>query len=129
MLFDRSSPKGSLRIVDQTKGRVICASGSLADTFMTRLFGLLGRKSLASGSGLLIKPSSGVHTFGMSFPIDIVSLDAEHRVLGVFADTGAWTVRGVSRKTRSVLELPSGTIQECGIEVGDTLSVSSSRSA
>jgi uncharacterized membrane protein (UPF0127 family) len=112
---------GQLLIKDGNKGSVICTEGVLANTFRTRLFGLLGRKGIKEGSGLLIKPSSGVHTFGMSFPIDIVSLDQHHRVLGVFENIGPWTIRGLSLKTRSVLELPAGRIQECGIEPGDTL--------
>jgi hypothetical protein len=114
-------PNGPLVIKDGTKGSVVCTEGTLANTFRTRLFGLLGRKGLKQGSGLLIKPSSGVHTFGMSFPIDIVSLDQNHRVLGVFENTGPWTIRGLSFKTRSVLELPAGRIQECGIAPGDEL--------
>ncbi|HZL28579.1 MAG TPA: DUF192 domain-containing protein [Acidobacteriaceae bacterium] len=117
------SPQGQLVIKDGTKGSVVCTQGVLANTFRTRLFGLLGRKGLKQGSGLLIRPSSGVHTFGMSFPIDIVSLDRDYRVLGVFENTGPWTIRGLSLKTRSVLELPAGRIQECNIEPGDTLTL------
>jgi uncharacterized membrane protein (UPF0127 family) len=117
------APSGSLVIKDGSKGSVICSEGVLADTFRTRLFGLLGRKGLRQGSGLLIKPSSGVHTFGMSFPIDIVSLDRNYRVLGVYENTGPWTIRGLSLKTKSVLELPAGRIQECGIEPGDELTL------
>ena len=112
---------GTLIIKDETTGSIVCTQGTLANTFRTRLFGLLGRKGLKEGAGLLIKPSSGVHTFGMSFPIDIVSLDQHHRVLGVFENTGPWTIRGLSLKTRSVLELPAGRIQQCGIKPGDEL--------
>ena len=117
------TPSGGFVIKDGTKGSIVCTQGVLANTFRTRLFGLLGRKGLKEGSGLLIKPSSGVHTFGMSFPIDIVSLDQNHRVLGVFENIGPWTIRGLSLKTRSVLELPVGRIRECGIEPGDELTL------
>jgi uncharacterized membrane protein (UPF0127 family) len=116
-------PNGPLEIKDGTKGSVVCTAGTLANTFRTRLFGLLGRKGLKQGSGLLIKPSSGVHTFGMSFPIDIVTLDNNYRVVGVFSNIGPWTIRGLSLKTRSVLELPAGRIQECNIEPGDELTL------
>ena len=119
------SSSGTFVIKDGTKGSVVCTEGTLANTFRTRLFGLLGRKGLKQGAGLLIKPSSGVHTFGMAFPIDIVSLDQNYRVLGVFENTGPWTIRGLSLKTRSVLELPAGRIQECGIEPGDELTLES----
>jgi uncharacterized membrane protein (UPF0127 family) len=117
------SASNTVLITDETKGTVVCSSGTLANNFRTRLVGLLGQKGLEPGAGLLIRPSSGVHTFGMSFPIDIVSLDKEMRVLGTFPNTGAWTIRGLSFATRSVLELPSGRIQECGIEPGDKLTL------
>lgn len=120
---ENRGPIGSVVITDESKGSVVCTRGVRANTFRTRLFGLLGRKGLAEGSGLLIEPSSGVHTFGMSFAIDIVSLDKNHRVLGAFENTGAGTIRGLSMKTRSVLELPAGRIRECRIESGDQLTV------
>jgi uncharacterized protein len=53
---------------------------AVADTGLARLIGLLGRKKLEQGSGLWIQPSSGVHTFGMRFPIDVVALDRKLRV-------------------------------------------------
>lgn len=56
----------------------------LADTFLTRLCGLLGKNGLEPGSGILIRPSSGVHTIGMRFAIDVVGLDKNLRVLKVW---------------------------------------------
>ena len=116
-------PIGRVVITDASKGSVVCTQAILANTFWTRLFGLLGRKSLDRGEGLLINPSSGVHTFGMSFPIDIVSLDRKQCVIGAFENIGAWAIRGLSLKTRSILELPAGRIQECNIAPGDQLIV------
>ena len=116
-------PPGSLFISNKTKGTVVCRQGSLANNFRTRLCGLLGRSGLHGEGGLLIQPSSGVHTIGMSFAIDIVVLDGEQRVIALSENTGGWAVRGVSLKTRSVLELPPGRIHECLIEVGDHLIV------
>jgi uncharacterized protein len=108
-------------ITDGNTGTVICKQGILANTFLTRLVGLLGRRSLEADAALLIKPSSGVHTFGMFFPIDIVSLDQKHCVIGISEDVGAWRIRGLGFKTRSVLELPAGQIRKCGIQLGHQL--------
>jgi uncharacterized protein len=52
-----------------------------ADTFITRWFGLHGKKGLEPGCGLLIRPSSGFHTMGKMFPIDVVGLFKEMRVV------------------------------------------------
>jgi uncharacterized protein len=93
----------------------------LADTSLTRLFGLLGRRSLEPGSGLLIQPSSGVHTFGMMFPIDVVALDRDLRVLCVWRRLRPWRITPISLKSHSSLELAPGEIDRCGIEPGDQL--------
>lgn len=76
-------------------------------------------------SGLLIRPSSGVHTWGMSMCIDIIALDAEDRVRGCYEKVGPWKLRGVSLRTRSVLELPPGRIGRCGVSIGDQVSIRS----
>lgn len=59
------------------------ARARLADTFLRRLVGLLGRARLDPGEGLLLGPTRGVHTLGMRFPVDAVYLDAQGRVLSV----------------------------------------------
>ncbi len=110
-----------VEIHNQTKDTSLGNQISRADTGVTRLFGLLGKRKLEAGTGLLIVPSSGVHTFGMLFPIDIIALDRGMRVRGVWEKVGASRLAGLSWKTRSVLELPAGTIQESQTEVGDQL--------
>lgn len=95
----------------------------LADTSLTRLFGLLGRSSLDPGDGILIRPSSGVHTFFMRFAIDVVALDKQLRVLRLWPRLRPWRLTSVSLKTHSVLELAPGQIEACGIEVGDQLAI------
>lgn len=97
----------------------------LADTSMTRLFGLLGRRGLETGGGLWIKPSSGVHTFFMSFNIDVVGLDGDLRVVKLWRCLAPFRVTSVNLNMRSVLELPSGVISQTRIEVGDQLHISS----
>jgi len=117
----RMRSRNQIIITNATREVTVCTFGVLADTSLLRLFGLLGEKHLEADAGLLIKPSSGVHTFCMAFPIDIVSLDKYDRVIGTWENIGPWKVRGVSLKTRSVLELASGKIKECGIAIGDRL--------
>lgn len=113
-----------LKVVrNETKGTVVCRQCECADGFVTRLFGLLRRKGFDTTDGLLITPSSGIHTFGMSFPIDVVSLDNKQRVITAHSSVKRSKIRCVSWRTRSVLELPVGTIQRNGIEPGDVMDV------
>jgi len=97
-----------------------------ADTFLSRLFGLLGKTHLEPGCGLLIRPSSGVHTLGMLFPIDVVALDGTMRVMKVWRRLRPFRMTSVSFKFRSVLELPAGQIDACRIEHGDQLEIAGS---
>lgn len=95
----------------------------LADTSLTRLFGLLGKSGLEPGCGILIRPSSGVHTFWMRFSIDVVALDRELRVLKVYPRLPPWRITSVSTKVKSMLELAPGQIEACGIAPGDQLAI------
>ena len=97
----------------------------LADTFVTRLFGLLGKSSLEDGAGLLIRPSSGVHTMWMRFAIDVIALDKDLRVLKTWQRLRPWRLTPVSFKTHSVLELAPGQISHLRIEPGDQLALTS----
>jgi len=108
-------------IRNQTKNTSLGRQISTANSGLARLIGLLGRRKLDPDTGLLIVPSSGVHTFGMLFPIDIIALDRDMRVRGVWERVGAFRLVGLSWKTHSVLELPMGTIRTSRTEVSDQL--------
>jgi uncharacterized membrane protein (UPF0127 family) len=112
-----------MEIFNQTQRTVLCQRASAADTTLTRLVGLLGRPGLQMEEGLLIRPSSGVHTFGMCFAIDVVSLGCGDYVLGVWRSVGPWRICGLSFKTRSVLELTPGAIDRSSTKVGDKLEI------
>jgi hypothetical protein len=97
----------------------------LADTSLSRLFGLLGKRTLDPGAGILIRPSTGVHTFGMLFPIDVVALDRNLCVVSLWRELPPFRVTTISTKFHSVLELAPGQIDLCGIRVGDRLAIAS----
>jgi uncharacterized membrane protein (UPF0127 family) len=98
---------------------------ALADTHWTRLRGLLGVNSsdFRNGSGLWIVPCHGVHTLGMGFPIDVVYLDRESKVVHIQSDLRPWRFAPVRRQATSVLELPSHIALETGTEIGDTIEI------
>src|ERR1700760_1922092 len=108
-------------ITNTTKAGAVGSRIGLANTFTTRLFGLLGKRGLDPGSGILIVPSSRGHTLGMLFSIDVVALDKDMKVLKVWHRLLPFRITSVSLKTRSVLELAPGQIKVCNIEVGDQL--------
>ena len=98
---------------------------SAADTPWSRLRGLLGRIKLRSDEGLWVVPSRGIHTFGLLFPIDVIYLDSEFRVVHLIENLGPLRIAPLRRHAASVLELPAGSIYISGTQVGDRLLIKS----
>jgi uncharacterized protein len=111
--------RSPITIADEL-GRVVCESCTLADRPLSRLRGLMGRRGLASGHGLLLRPAPSIHTCFMRFPIDAVFLDRDGRVVSVRPRLRAWRFAG-ERGARSVLELPAGEADRRGIVPGARL--------
>ena len=82
--------------------------------------GLLGRKELSNEEGIRLKPSGSVHTFFMRFPIDVVFLDRELRVVAIAADVPPWRARG-ARGAKAVVELAAGEASRRALTDGETL--------
>jgi len=91
----------------------------IAATTFQRMRGLLGRRGLPAGHGLLIDACGSIHTVGMRFPIDVIFLDP------------AWQVRRVCSHVRPgrpmvwcgwrglrALEVASGWLELGGVAAG-----------
>lgn len=88
-------------------GSVIADQVRVADTYFTRLRGLLGKKGLQKGEGLLLTQCSSVHCFFMKFTIDVVYLSKDMVVLGT-ETIRPWRVGKFFRGTKHTLELAEG---------------------
>jgi uncharacterized membrane protein (UPF0127 family) len=115
-------PRTQMTIQDEF-GRVVCERCTIADGPLTRLRGLLGRRDLPRGEGLLLRPSPSIHTWFMRFPIDAVFLSRDLEVLSVRAGVPAWRM-AVQRGARAVLELPAGEAARQGVVAGARLRTS-----
>lgn len=114
--------RGVLTVTNVTaKGAVVAKRAEHARTFWRRLLGLMGRSGLPSDGGLLISGDSSIHTFFMRFPIDVVYLDREGRVLRRDPRMGPGRIGPVVRGCAHVLELAPGRLDDVPVEVGDQL--------
>ena len=102
--------------------QVVCERCVLADTALMRMKGLLGRKELAADEGLLLRPAASVHTAFMRFPIDVVFLDRDDRVVRIAANLPPWRTAS-ARKAAAVAELRAGEAERRGVRVGDRLAL------
>jgi uncharacterized membrane protein (UPF0127 family) len=94
---------------------------SHAGTPLRRLRGLLGKLKISSGEGVWLVPSQGIHTFGMLFPIDVIYLDANYRVIHLVEYLRPFCISPIRLKSASLLELPPHTIYASHTKVGDRL--------
>lgn len=88
-----------------------------------RLRGLLGRRELSPDEGCLIRPCSAVHMLGMRFAIDVVWLDADHRVVRVDARVPPGPHVRRCPGARAALELAAGAAERLGLTPGAAVAV------
>ncbi len=119
-----ASPRRRERsIIHQPSGEVIASKVRLANTFLTRLRGLMFTSRLAPGAGLLLRPCQGIHTFWMFFPIDAIFLDRELRIVRLVENLRPFRLTSPHTAASSVLELESGTISRFRLNPGDQLEI------
>jgi uncharacterized membrane protein (UPF0127 family) len=82
--------------------------------------GLMGRGTIERGEGMLLRPAPAIHTAFVRFPIDVLFLDDDLRVLSVVEAMRPWRTAS-NRKARAVLELATGEIRRRGVEPGNQL--------
>jgi len=109
-----------LRLVNTTRGIVVAQVLQPAFDSAARKRGLLGRDGLPEGHAVVIAPCNAVHTFGMRFPIDILFVARDGRVVKVR--------RAVPRRRLAaawgafaVVELTAGALEASGTVAGDVL--------
>lgn len=107
------------RVVDERTGHVVVAAIRRAEGVWGSFAGLMLKKSLPAGHGLMFQPARGIHTHFMRFPIDLVFLDKTNRVTKVRDAMVPW--RFDLTMAASVMELNAGTAQAMDIQPGDQL--------
>lgn len=110
---------------NRTRQAFLATSLEVAETHWSRFWGLMLKPEAAfrTGQGLWIRPSRGVHTLAMRFPIDVVYLDQGKRVVHLEEQLRPWRVAPVRLQAASVLELPANTLAPSGTMLGDELEI------
>ena len=109
----------TVRVYNVTKKKVLLERAGVADSFFLRLKGLLGKKELPPGEGLVIKPCNAVHSLGMKFPIDVAFVDKENRICHLIQEMHPLKVGKTIKGARYVIEGEAGLFAVSGTEVGD----------
>ena len=119
-------------IKNLTKKKILVKDLEIAKSVGKKTKGLMFRKELAKNSGLLMvfgyDRKHEIWMFGMRFPIDIVFIDKEKRIVEINhsvkpmgKNPKTWRVYRPSKSCRYVLEVNSGIMKKTKTETGDVL--------
>jgi uncharacterized membrane protein (UPF0127 family) len=111
--------------------KVIADKCSVAESFLDRLRGLIGRSRFDSGEAMFFPRCNDIHMWFMRIPIDVVFVrlatgeQGTYEVTRVCESLKPWKLLPVrSGRATETIELPVGTIQGCDIRLGDRLCIS-----
>jgi uncharacterized membrane protein (UPF0127 family) len=112
-----------MKVINLNKGSLLADKALVAKTLIQRLTGLLGRESLEQGEALIIKPCSSIHTFFMKFPIDVLFMNNNLRVIRAIEHMPPFRLSPIVFKANFVIELPAGVIGRSSTGKGDLLEI------
>jgi uncharacterized protein len=111
------------RLIRHSDGEVLLPRIELATTFWSRFVGLQFRQSLTPDQGLFLEPCSSLHSCFMRFPIDVIMLDCENRVLKVRRRLPPWRAMICVAGTVAIIETAVNALE---LSPGEQLSFESS---
>jgi uncharacterized membrane protein (UPF0127 family) len=115
-----ASAPGALVLRREDDGEVVCERCVVADTVFRRLRGLLGKRELRPGDGIVLRPGWSIHTAFLFFPIDVVFVSPDQVVMKVVRNLKPWRA-STCRGARDVVELAAGEAERRGIKAGDRI--------
>lgn len=107
-------------LVDVESQQVLIRNLRVADTWKSRKRGLLDSAELHSGEGLLLTPCNSVHTFGMSYALDVVYVGYNRRIVRCLHQVCPRRV-SFEWRARAVIELKAGEANRLGLHRGQKL--------
>ncbi len=110
-------------LVNVRTGDAVSTDLEVARTQWQRMRGLLGRRGLEAGGGMRFDGTNSIHMFFMRFPIDVLYLDREGRVVKLVHNLAPWRLSAAWR-AKVTIELPAGSLRSHGVQVGDLIEAS-----
>lgn len=119
----KTAMKQTYCVYNETRECFISLGVVPADTTFARLRGLIGRMKLKFDEGVWVVPSRGIHTLGVLFPLDLIYLDANHRVIHLSEHFPPFRIAALRAHAASVLQLPTHTIYSSQTQLGDQIRI------
>lgn len=106
----------------QKNNYVLGQNIKVADTFLSRLIGLMFIKEMKGMDGLFFDNCRAIHNSFVKFPIDVIFMTKDNEVVKVLRSFKPWRWSWIYFKASRVLELPANTIPD-DLMKGDLLEV------
>jgi len=92
-----------------------------AENLAAKFIGLMGKKNFGNSKGLLLSNTNSIHTFFVFFPIDVVFLDKDFKVVRLVESLAPFRISPIVWKASHTLELPTGTIAKKALKIDDKI--------
>jgi len=121
----------AVKIINIKNQRVISDKAKVADQFLGRLRGWIGKTQADAGEALWIPHCNSIHMWFMSIPIDVVFLrevkeknTTRYVVTSLHPGVKAWRLLPLTNwNADTVMECAAGTIDRTKLEVGEELCI------
>lgn len=110
-----------VRVINATRQQVLAERAEVAESFLRRGIGLLGRSDWSRADGLVIVPSDGVHSLFMRMTIDVLHLGKDGTVTKLLPSLKPWRIGPIVWGGHAAVELPAGTAERTGTVIGDRI--------
>lgn len=94
-----------------------------AKTFFARFFGLMGKKKLSEGCGLLLAPCKSIHMLFMRFSIDAIYIDKNFVIKKIVTNLKTWIGISFCLSAWGVVEVNAGEAERLNLKVGEKLKI------
>jgi uncharacterized protein len=108
-------------IRERQSGDLLAERAGWYDSLWDRFRGLMLKRRLPAGEGIVLMPCNSVHMALMRMALDVVYFDADQRVVKLVGGLKPYRVSFGGRRARAAIELPAGTLIGKALAVGDRL--------
>ncbi|MFC1461097.1 DUF192 domain-containing protein [Verrucomicrobiota bacterium] len=107
--------------INAEDGKRLVDTAEWARKFRQRCQGLIGRRPIGKGRGMLLAPCRAVHTCFMSFDLDLIFFSRDFRVVRMVTNVAPWRVVFGGWQAWGVLEVQSGWFPRGRLRKGEQL--------
>ncbi|MCK5534893.1 DUF192 domain-containing protein [bacterium] len=111
------------KVFNFTQNCFLAEKAGEANSFVSRLVGLMGRKRLKEKEGLIILKTSSIHTFFMRFSIDVIFFNKKGKIIKIISELKPYKISPWVWGAYGVIELPAGKVFETKTQKGDRIEI------